>query len=82
MCIRDRIKLSPGETVVMTDVANEVPPENRREGVEISFDYRESRHVTGLAKKGLVIKHKSTMELTELGAMWLRSRVVAEEGAG
>lgn len=67
-----RVKLSPGELAFMESALDEVGGEISS-GTMISFDHTEGRAVGGLEKKELVVRHKGEVEVTELGAAWLRN---------
>ena len=67
-----QVALSPGEMAFMTSVLDEAG-EDVGQGTMVSFDHTEGRAVSGLAKKGLVVRHKGEVELTELGTTWLRN---------
>ncbi|MCK8652985.1 Lrp/AsnC family transcriptional regulator [Ralstonia insidiosa] len=64
------VKLSVGEEAFMQSVLKEAGPASA--GSSVSYDHMEGRAVSGLAKKGLVVRHVGEVELTALGATWLR----------
>lgn len=66
-----KIKLSPGEQAFMDAARTEVGGPIIA-GLCISIDHTEGRAVSGLAKKGLVLRESkgSEAEFTELGAEW------------
>lgn len=63
------VKLSFGEEAFMQSVLKEAGPASA--GSTVSYDHMEGRAVSGLAKKGLVVRHVGEVELTALGAAWL-----------
>lgn len=65
------IKLSVGELAYMEDVLKEGG--QLVAGSVVSFDHTEGRACAGLAKKGLVVRLKNEVEITPLGAAWLRA---------
>lgn len=69
-----KLKLSPGELAYMKSVLKEAP--DATQGTCISFDHTEGRAVSGVAKKGLVLRFDGEAELTKLGVAWLRMQVV------
>lgn len=64
-----KVKLSPGELAYMNSVLAEAP--DAKKGTCITFDHTEGRAVSGVAKKGLVLRLDGEVEITELGAAWL-----------
>lgn len=73
------IKLSAGERAYMQDVLKEAGAITA--GSVVSFDHTEGRAVSGLQKKGFVIRLDGEVEFTEIGAAWLRqaSRAIQAE---
>lgn len=71
-----KVKLSPGEVCfiesALAEAGGEITP-----GTVISFDHTEGRAVGGLEKKGLVVRQKGEVEITELGAAWFRNAAQA-----
>lgn len=67
-----RVKLSPGELAFMESVLDEAG-DDLAPGTMLSYDHTEGRAAGGLEKKGLVLRHKGEVELTKLGATWLRN---------
>lgn len=65
-----KVKLSLGEEAFMKSVLKEAGPASA--GSTVSYDHTEGRAVSGLAKKGLVLRRVGEVELTALGAEWLR----------
>jgi hypothetical protein len=64
-----KVKLSFGEQVFMRSVLVEA---GRAEaGTLVSFDHTEGRAVSGLAKKGLVVRLAREVQITDSGAAWL-----------
>lgn len=77
-----KVKLSPGEKAFMDDARSEAGGEITP-GTMISFDHMEGRAVSGLEKKGLVLRHKGEVEVSKLGAAWFQgvdAPVLAENG--
>lgn len=68
-----KLKLSPGELAYMNSILAEAPDATK--GTCITFDHTEGRAVSGVAKKGLVLRLDGEVELTQLGAAWLRKQV-------
>lgn len=64
-----KLKLSAGELAFMESIKQEEVPVKL--GTMISFDHTEGRAVSGLQKKGLLLRHQNEAELTSLGAAWL-----------
>ncbi|WP_080432628.1 hypothetical protein [Burkholderia ubonensis] len=62
-------KLSFGEEVFMKSVLREVGCASA--GTLVSFDHTEGRAVSGLAKKGFVVRQDAEVKITEAGAAWL-----------
>ena len=79
------VKLSPGELAYMRAVYDETDG-LAPVGLTISFDHTEGRATGGLEKKGLVIRLRAAVELTDLGAAWMRaearSRAFTVDGPG
>lgn len=71
-----RVKLSPGELAFMESVLDEIG-NDLTPGTMLSYDHTEGRAVGGLAKKDLVVRHKGEVEVTKLGAAWLRNAAQA-----
>lgn len=67
-----RIKLSPGELAFMKSALDEAGGAITK-GTAITFDNTEGRAVSGLEKKGLVVRHTGEVEVTILGAAWFRN---------
>ncbi|WP_157662086.1 hypothetical protein [Burkholderia ubonensis] len=67
------VKLSFGEEVFMRSVLKEAG--RAKAGMLVSFDHTEGRAVSGLAKKGLVVRIDRTREvqITDAGAAWLET---------
>lgn len=63
------VKLSVGEETFMKSVLTEAG--RATAGMRISFAHTEGRAVSGLAKKGLVLRLDDEVELTDIGAAWL-----------
>lgn len=68
----NQVKLSPGELTFMESALDEAGGEISS-GTMISFDHTEGRAVGGLARKELVVRHNGEVEVTALGAAWLRN---------
>ncbi|ENZ78080.1 MULTISPECIES: Lrp/AsnC family transcriptional regulator [Ralstonia] len=66
---RDKVKLSLGEEAFMKSVLKEAGLASA--GSTVSYDHTDGRAVSGLVKKGLVLRHSGEVELTKLGAEWL-----------
>jgi hypothetical protein len=62
-------KLSSGEDAFMRSVLVEAG--RAHTGTLVSFDHTEGRAVSGLAKKGLVVRLGDEVRLTDVGAAWL-----------
>lgn len=73
------VKLSPGELAYMRAVYDETDG-LASVGLTISFDHTEGRAAGGLEKKGLVIRLRAAVELTELGAAWMRAEAKSRKG--
>lgn len=67
-----KLKLSPGELAYMKSVFAEAP--DATIGTCITFNHTEGRAVSGVAKKGLVLRRSGEVELTQLGVAWLRKQ--------
>lgn len=67
-----KTKLSPGEQAYMQSAMDEAGGAITA-GTHIQFDHMEGRAVSGLVKKGLVVRHKGEVEVTLLGEAWFRS---------
>ncbi|KVO25108.1 hypothetical protein [Burkholderia ubonensis] len=67
------VKLSFGEEVFMRSVIKEA--RRAKAGMLVSFDHTEGRAVSGLAKKGLVVRIDRTREvqITDAGAAKLET---------
>ncbi|RQP96545.1 hypothetical protein [Burkholderia stagnalis] len=65
----NKVKLSPGEEYFMRSVLREAGLVSA--GTRVSFDHTEGRAVSGLAKKGLLVRLDGEAQLTEAGAAWL-----------
>lgn len=65
----NKVKLSLSEEAFMKSVLKEAGP--ALAGSTVSYDHTEGRAVSGLAKKGLVMRRVGDVELTALGAEWL-----------
>ena len=66
-----KIKLAPGELAFMTSAMDEVSGQ-LQDGMRIDGAHTEGRAVSGLQKKGLLIRDQKTgeAEITTLGASW------------
>ena len=71
-----RIKLSPGELAFMESALDEAGGVITK-GTAITFDHTEGRAVSGLEKKGLVVRLTGEVEVTILGAAWFKNMVLA-----
>lgn len=67
-----RIKLSPGELAFMVSALDEAGGVITK-GTAITFDPTEGRAVSGLEKKGLVVRLAGEVEITILGAAWFKN---------
>ncbi|KVD92936.1 hypothetical protein WS63_07835 [Burkholderia stagnalis] len=67
-------KLSFGEEVFMKSVLAEAGRADA--GTLVSFDHTEGRAVSGLEKKGLVVRLDDEVRLTDVGAAWLATATV------
>ncbi|WP_186157236.1 hypothetical protein [Burkholderia gladioli] len=63
------VRLSFGEDAYMRSVLKEAG--RITAGTLVSFDQTEGRAVSGLAKKGLVVRLDGEVQITDAGAMWL-----------
>lgn len=63
-----KLKLSPGELAFMESVRCECG--RVLAGVHVTYDHAESRAVSGLSKKGCLIKMDGEVSITKLGAAW------------
>ncbi|KVK78151.1 hypothetical protein WJ47_17160 [Burkholderia ubonensis] len=63
------IKLSFGEEAFMRAVLEEAGP--AKAGRRVPFNHMEGRTVSGLAKKGFVVRLDGEVEITDVGAAWL-----------
>lgn len=71
-----KTKLSPGEQAYMQSAMDEAGGAFTV-GTHIQFDHTEGRAVSGLEKKGLVVRHKGEVEVTQLGEAWFRNATQA-----
>lgn len=69
------LKLSVGEEAFMRSVLEEAG--RSPVGTLVSFDHTEGRAVSGLAKKGMVVRKSGEVEITEAGAAWLAAATYA-----
>ncbi len=71
-----RIKLSPGELAFMKSSMDEAGGAITK-GTAIAFDHMEGRAVSGLEKKGLVVRLTGEVEVTTMGAAWFQNMAQA-----
>ena len=71
-----KIKLSPGEKDYMQSALEEAGGAVTV-GTHIQFDHTEGRAVSGLEKKGLVVRQKGEVEVTHLGEAWFMNAAQA-----
>lgn len=67
-----KLKLSPGEKAFMESILAESA--EATVGTCVSFDHTEGRAVSGLEKKGMVIRLDGQAEITNLGGAWLKNQ--------
>ena len=65
----NKAKLSPGELAFMVS-ALDAAGGTITAGTMINYGHTEGRAVSGLEKKGFVVRHKGEVEVTEAGAVW------------
>ncbi|WP_186138366.1 hypothetical protein [Burkholderia gladioli] len=63
------VRLSFGEDAYMRSVLKEAG--HITAGALVSFDHTEGLAVSGLAKKGVVVRLDGEVQVTDAGAMWL-----------
>lgn len=68
-----RVKLSPGELAFMESALDEAGGVITK-GTAISFDHTEGRAISGLEKKGMVVRFIGEVEVTTLGAAWFKNK--------
>ncbi|WP_341744670.1 hypothetical protein [Azonexus hydrophilus] len=71
-----KIKLAPGEKMFMNSALDESGGAIV-EGTSISFDHTEGRAVSGLEKKGLLVRDNREVTVTALGAAWFANAAEA-----
>ena len=67
-------QLSFGEAAFMKAVLERTGP--AQAGTLVPFDHTEGRAVSGLAKKGLVVRLNREVQVTDAGAAWLAAAAV------
>lgn len=67
------VRLSLGEETFMMSVLAEAGRASA--GTLISYNHTEGRAVSGLAKKGMVVRLDGEVQLTDAGAAWLATAV-------